>query len=177
MAFSFKTKPRWKHGVPVVCNATLSFTTTQSGREQIQVEMTDSAGNRQFSWTSLESVKAEGVLSNRLRPFINHALMDVEGYEPIPSNEVIDRESILSNLKEKIDGKTLRSIIDGSTIQMSVITVVGAGGLNGGTRTRVISFMTPSERSDSAATNAAQSLNQSASAPAPTPAADLRDAY
>lgn len=157
MSFSFKTKRRWIHGSPVVCDATLNFTHTQSGRSQIQVTMTDSDGNRQFSWTSLESERAEGILSNRLRPFIN----SVCNLTMTPET-VIDRSDLLQNLQAKNDeGKTLQELLEGHTIKMSVITNVAPRD-NGETRVRVISFLTPAERGEEKAKSTASQLNQEA---------------
>jgi len=158
MGFSFKTKRRWQHGVPVTCDTTLSFTSTQSGRSQIQVIMSDADGNKQYSWTSLESERAEGILSNRLRPFLN----SVCGLRMTPET-VIDRNDVIKNLQEKNDdGKTLQELLEGHTIKMSVITNVAPRD-NGQTRVRVISFLTPAERGEEKAIQTASSLNKQAS--------------
>ena len=158
MGFSFKTRRRWTHNVPVACKATLNFTTTQSGRQQVQITMEDNDGNKQFSWTSLESERAEGILSNRLRPFLNV----VCGLSMTPET-IIDRNDILAQLQEtNEEGETLQSLLEGRTIPMSVVTSVAPRD-NGQTRVRVVSFLTPEERSEEGAMKEAKNLNDSAS--------------
>lgn len=157
MAFSFETKQRWQHNKPVNCKATLTFSQTRSGKPQIQVLMEDEYGNRQYSWSSLDSDRAEGILSNRLRPFIN----SVCGTSMTPET-LITRASLMSNLAQKNEsGETLRELLNGHTIDMSVITTV-VSREDGNARVRVISFLTPSERSETQAIQAASSLNQQA---------------
>ena len=140
MGFSFKTKRRWAHNTPVDCKAQLNFTKTQSGRAQAQLTFTDHDGNKQYSWVSLESEKAEGILSAHLRPFINA----VCGTTMTPET-IIERNDLLQNLAMKDeDGKTLKELLENRTIPMSIVTKVVEE--RGQTRVRVVSLLSRSER-------------------------------
>ncbi len=159
MAFSFKTKRRWAHNTPVDCKARLNFTKTQSGRSQIQVTMTDSDGNNQYSWVSLESSKAEGILSAHLRPFINAACNLNMSPETI-----IERDDLLATLSEKNeDGKTLQEILENRVVPMSVVTNVVEQG--GQTRVRVVSLLSRGERGGTAYQVAKQVADSESEAP------------
>lgn len=156
MGFSFKTKRRWMHGAPVDCRAQLNFTSTQSGRRQVALTFTDSDGNKQYSWVSLESERAEGILSAHLRPFINA----VCGTSMSPET-IIEREDLLANLNTKDEnGKTLQELLENRTIPMSVITKVVEE--RGQTRVRVVSLLSRSERNGGPAYEVASAVKPEA---------------
>ena len=159
MSFSFDTKPRWRHNHPHLCTATLSFTKTQSGKAQIQVKMTDKDGNSQYTWSSLTSERAEGILSSRLRPFINYICGTSMGPEI-----VIKRDSLIAQLEATNEkDESLRSLLDGCSIPMSVVTrVVQSRRNNQETEVKVVSFLTVSERNEDGAMEVAKSLNTDA---------------
>ena len=154
MGFSFKTKRRWVHGAPVECRAQLNFTSTQSGRQQVQLAFTDYDGNKQYSWVSLESEKAEGILSAHLRPFINA----VCGTSMSPET-IIERNDLLANLNTKDEnGKTLKELLENRVIPMSIVTKVVEE--RGQTRVRVISLLSRSERNGGPAYQVASAVKE-----------------